>query len=160
MKSVLILILITTIISCDANVEFSGATNYIYRNSSDHHVKLESYVDNKNIFEFSLNTDKEYIRELGPVEGENNGPIYSTRFSGNDSILVYFNDTLVIQYDKGRVPGNPMRTDNYELIEANEEPYIFLFEFTNEDYERALKRGTIVKSRKLLSYKIHSVSKL
>ena len=144
MKKILVSILII-VTSCDSNMEFCCATNYIYRNNSDHQVKLESFVDNRNVFEFSLNMGEEYINELEAVEGDGNGPIYSTRFSGNDSILVYFNDTLVIQYDIGRLDGNPMRLDNYELIEANKEPYLFLFEFTNQDYERALERGRIVK---------------
>lgn len=139
-----ILLLFTLITACDANLEFSGATNFIYKNNSDHQILLEAFVKGDNIFEFSLKVGEEYIDETGPNEGANNGPLYVTRFAANDSVLVYFNDTLVIQYDIGRIDRNPMKISNYELIEEDEEPYVFLFEFTNQDYERALVRGRII----------------
>ncbi|MGM0580260.1 MAG: hypothetical protein ACQETL_06250 [Bacteroidota bacterium] len=145
MKKLSILLMFMLLLACDVNVEFSGATNYIYRNDSDHQIQLEAFVNGDNIFEFSLMEGEEYVYERGPDEGEDNGPIYDTRFGANDSLLVYFNDTLVIQYDKGRVEGNPMKISQYELIESEKEPYVFLFEFTNEDYERALERGRVIK---------------
>lgn len=40
----------------------------------------------------------------------------------------------------GRVEVNLMRIDNYTLPEGEVKPYILLFEFTNEEYERALQR--------------------
>ncbi|MGM0580261.1 MAG: hypothetical protein ACQETL_06255 [Bacteroidota bacterium] len=145
MKKLSILLTFMLLLACDANVEFSGATNHVYRNRSDHQVRLEAFVRGDIIFEMPLSKNDEYIFNIPAREGENNGPMASTRFGANDSLLVYFNDTLVIQYDKGRVEGNPMKISQYELIESEKEPYVFLFEFTNEDYERALERGRVIK---------------
>ena len=132
-------------ISCDTSLEFSGLTHFIYRNSSDHKVRLEAYYNGVLNERYTLNRGHEEVFQDGLREGENNPPYDRPRYLIDDSVVTIFDDTLLITYNIGRLDGNPMRIANYELVEGETEPYIYLFEFTNEDYERALERGRIVK---------------
>ncbi len=145
MKNFILLFICLVFTACDANLQFSGWTKHIYRNNSDHKVELSYFIDSAKYESFILAPEEEEIFDNFGSEGENNPPFDEPRYIGVDSVLTIFDDTLSISYDLGRLDGNPMRIDNYELVEAETEPYIYLFEFTNEDYERALERGRIVR---------------
>ncbi len=145
MKNFKLFFLCLVFLSCDANVEFSGWTKHIYRNNTDHKVELSYYIDNVKYESFQLAQEAEKVFDNFPSEGKNNPPFDEPRYIGVDSVVTIFDDTLSIMYDRGRLDGNPMRIENYELVEGEKEPYIYLFEFTNEDYERALERGRIIK---------------
>jgi hypothetical protein len=123
----------------------SGFTEHIYRNSSDHRIALIAYINDEGETDFILEQREVKVYDHGPSEGENNPPVDLPRYAWDDSVVTIFDDTLAIMYDRGRLDGNPMRIENYELVEGQKEPYIYLFEFTNEDYERALDRGRIIK---------------
>ncbi len=145
MNRVLILLLANTLFSCGTGEPMSGQTDHIFKNLSHHKIDFRNFNNGNELSHFSLQISEEYIINIPARVGQNNGPFNNSVFQGNDSVLLYFNDTLVIQYDIGRVEGNPMRIENYVLIESDWEPFIFLFEFTNEDYERALERGRIIE---------------
>ncbi|WP_296619278.1 hypothetical protein [Marivirga sp.] len=142
-----LLILILFLTSCDVNDE-TDITKYILSNESSHEITLIEYYTasgSGNKFQESyyldVNAQIDFISEP-----ENwTGPLASSPFLTADSIVAIFDDTLSIMYDRGRLDGNPIRIDNYKLLEGEEDPYVYLFEFTNEDYERALERGRIVK---------------
>jgi hypothetical protein len=123
----------------------SGWTKHVYRNSSDHIVELRSYSNGNEYKSFTLKQVEDKVFDNFASEGKNNPPFDEPRYIGVDSVVTIFDDTLSIMYDRGRLDGNPMRIENYELVEGETEPYIYLFEFTNEDYERALERGRIIK---------------
>lgn len=135
------------LVSCDLNDE-AEQTNFIYRNESTHEILFAAYFN-------SEKTGSSRIESFFLLEGEQEeflqkpedwtGPLGTPPFWGSDSIVTIFDDTLSITYDRGRVDGNAMRIDNYKLLEGEEDPYVYLFEFTNEDYERALERGRVVK---------------
>ena len=133
------------LVGCDANLEYSGWTKHIYRNSSDHKVELLYYIDSVKYESFILAQGEEEVFDNFGSEGKNNPPFDEPRYIGVDSIVTIFDDTLSVSYDRGRLAGNPMIIDNYELVEAEAEPYIYLFKFTDEDYERALERGRVLK---------------
>lgn len=145
MKKLSILFLSILLIACDANVEYSGATNHSYRNNSDHKVALKAYINGEGDIDFLLKSNEEIVYEHYPSEGEDNPPFSLPRYTWDDSVVTIFDDTLAIMYDQGRLDGNPMRIENYTLLEGEVEPYIYLFEFTNADYERALERGRVIK---------------
>ncbi len=145
MKNLKFLFIYLVFTACDANLEFSGWTKHIYRNNSDHKVELSYFIDSAKYESFILAPEEEEIFDNFGSEGKGNPPFDEPRYIGVDSVVTIFNDTLSISYDQGRLDGNPMRIENYELTEAETEPYIYLFEFSNEDYERALERGRIVK---------------
>ncbi|WKK84072.2 hypothetical protein QYS48_17850 [Marivirga arenosa] len=145
MKNLSILLLCILFIGCDSDLEYSGLTNFIYRNSSSHKVTLEAYYEGELNESFTLEKGREKMFKDGLREGENNPAYDRTRYHIDDSVVTIFDDTLSISYDKGRVDGNPMRIENYKLVETETEPYVYLFEFTNEDYQRALERGRVVK---------------
>ena len=145
MKRYLFPILFLLFYACGIGEPVSGATNFIWRNSSNYKIHLKSYVLDELVYEFVLDLDEEEIRRLPSESGSNNGPRYATRFEGNDSVQLIFNDSILINFDRGHIEGNPMWIENYELIEDSVEPYVFLFEFTNEDYKRAVVRGRVIK---------------
>jgi hypothetical protein len=122
----------------------SGRTKHVFKNKTEYSVAVIGYNDVEPAYSFELLSEDEHEVVMPAVDGANNGPFRSPIFQPHDSVLVYYADTLVIHFDIGRLDGNPMRISNYQLIEAETEPYIYLFEFTNEDYERALERGRAV----------------
>jgi hypothetical protein len=146
MKYCSFLIIIFLIISCDVHDD-TDQTNFIYQNDSSHEILFTAYFN-------SENTGSQRIESFFLLQGEKEeflqtpenwtGPLGTPPFWGSDSIVTIFDDTLSITYDRGRLDGNPMRIANYELVEGETEPYIYLFEFTNEDYERALERGRVI----------------
>jgi hypothetical protein len=94
---------------------------------------------------FNLRSGEEYIWQIPAVDGENNGPFGTALFRPHDSVLVYYADTLVMYFDIGKLAGNPMRIENYDLVEAEREPFVYEFVFDEEDYNLALERGRIEK---------------
>ena len=140
-----LILLVFFLFSCGNGEPISGFTQHVYKNHTDHFIKTCGYSGGVVTDSFSIEANKEYLEEIPPRKGENNGPYNNPLYEFKDSVLIYFNDTLLIHYDIGRLDGNPMRIENFELVEGETEPYIYLFEFTNEDYERALERGRIVK---------------
>lgn len=144
MKKLLYLIFALTISSCGTGEPQSGWTKHIYKNISDHKVELNSYFDGVINESLSYGIKESKTFDYCCPRGEGNLPADEPRYSAVDSVVTIFDDTLSVMYDRGRLDGNPMRIENYELTEAETEPYIYLFEFTNEDYERALERGRAV----------------
>ena len=146
-KLFLLTLVLYTLYGCDIKDD-TDVTKYILSNESDHQIKFTEYntaSGSGNKFQETYNLDLgERIEFISEPENWQ-GPLESSPFLTADSIVIFFNDTLAITHDKGRLDGNPMRIDNYELVEGETEPYIYIFEFTNEDYERALERGRIVK---------------
>ena len=145
MNTLFILCLCAMMGSCDVGLEFSGWTQHIYRNNSNYKIELISYTDGNPYPSFSLLKDEENIFDYYGTEGTGNPPVNIPRYATIDSVVTIFNDTLAVSYDKSKLAGNPMRIDNYELVEGEKEPYIYLFEFTEEDYQRALERGRIIR---------------
>ncbi len=134
-------------LGCDTN-NASDVTKYIFINESDHHIVLTGYSTasgsgNKFIENYDLEIGDQIEFIVEPSDWT--GPLANSPFRTADSIVTVFNDSLSIMYDRGRVEGNPMLIDNFTLLEEEENPYIYLFEFTNEDYERALERGRLLK---------------
>jgi len=134
------------LIGCDLNDE-SDSTKYILLNESGHEITLiEFYTASGtgNKYQESHYLDINAQIEFTSEPENWTGPLASSPFRVADSIVTIFADTLSIMYDRGRLDGNPMRIDNFKLLEGEEDPYVYLFEFTNEDYERALERGRIL----------------
>jgi hypothetical protein len=129
---------------CDINDD-TDYTEFVYRNESSHYIEVEAFNNansNVRIRTFDLNTGEEEIFLQQPENWT--GPLEIPPFFGTDSVITIFDDTLAITFEPGRLDGNPMRIDNYKLLEGEEDPYVYLFEFTNEDYERALERGRVI----------------
>lgn len=137
-------LIIFFLVGCGTGEPISGTTKHIYQNKTNYDIDIIGYNDDKEAVKFNLQPEKQYVWDIPARDGADNGPFSTALFRPHDSVLVYYADTLVIQFDIGRLEGNPMRIENYELIEDKNEPYIYLFEFTNEDYERALERGRII----------------
>ncbi|MFQ3215494.1 MAG: hypothetical protein ACJAT1_001160 [Marivirga sp.] len=124
----------------------SGRTQALYRNSSNHEVELIGYVGmNRTDSLNKLYPEEEYIWELGARKGKNNAPSDIIPFQFADYLIMIFNDTVQLKYVYNEIEGNPMRIENYALVEGQKEPYIYLFEFTNADYDRALERGRVIE---------------
>ncbi len=145
MKNLKLYFFCLILVGCDANLKYSGWTKHIYRNNTDHIVELSYYIDSVKYESFNLAQGEDKVFDNFGSEGKNNPPFDEPRYIGVDSLVTIFNDTLSISYDQGRLDGNPMRIENYELTEAETEPYIYLFKFTNEDYERVLERGRVIQ---------------
>jgi hypothetical protein len=126
--------------------QLAGLLILFFSNISSHKIDVRIYAYEGELFDdFILSVEEEVVRRRDARSGSGNGPLGISIYQAADSIITIFNDTLLIHYDIGRLDGNPMRIDNYQLVEGETEPYVYLFEFTNEDYERALERGRIVK---------------
>ncbi|WKK84073.2 hypothetical protein QYS48_17855 [Marivirga arenosa] len=130
---------------CGTGEPVSGRTNHIYKNATPYIVEVVGYNDDDVAERFRLKNGEEFIREIPAVDGDGNGPFSSALFRPHDSVLVFYADTLVIHFDIGRLEGNPMRIENYDLVEGEREPFIYEFIFDEEDYNLALERGRIVK---------------
>jgi len=136
------LIIILLLIGCDRRYAITDTTRYTYVNDSEHKLSFIAYFDDiDERFELDPEDKISFERSI-----ENwSGPLGRSYFFSADSVLTIFDDTLAIDYNNGRTYGNPMIIENYELLDGETNPHIYLFEFTNEDYERALDRGRIIE---------------
>ena len=133
--------------SCDLN-NYSETTNYVYKNNSIHSIESIAYFN-------SEKTDQKVIKSFVLLEGQDTsfsitpedwaGPLVLSPLAGADSLHIIYNDTLLQYFDISTMEFNPMRIENYELVEGEKEPYIYLFEFTEEDFQSAVERGRIIE---------------
>jgi len=139
-------IIILFLVGCDGRYSnIYDTTRYTYINNSNHQLDFIAFFNSENgskieRFELAQEEQISFERYLDHWTG----PLERAYFVSADSIITIFDDTLAISYNEGRLDGNPMRLDNYELLEGETDPYIYLFEFTDDDYERALERGRII----------------
>ncbi|WKK85521.2 hypothetical protein QYS48_27235 [Marivirga arenosa] len=131
--------------ACGTGEPISGVTKHIFQNKTNYEVLVIGYNDGSEAASFNLQSEEEYIWDIPARDGADNGPFSTSLFRPHDSVLVFYADTLVIHFDIGRLEGNPMRIENYDLVEGEREPFIYEFIFDEEDYNLALERGRIMK---------------
>ena len=145
MRNIVFCLLLVLSIGCGPE-PISGTTDFVFSNISSHKIDVRIYAYEGELFDdFILSVEEEVVRRRDARSGSGNGPLGISIYQAADSVITIFNDTLLIHYDIGRLDGNPMRIENFELVEGETEPYIYLFEFTNKDYQSALERGRIIK---------------
>ena len=138
-------LIVLFLIGCGTGEPISGTTKHIFQNKTIYNVEVIGYNDDREAVKFKLQPEEEYAWDIPPRDGADNGPFSTALFRPHDSVLVFYADTLVIHFDIGRLEGNPMRIENYNLVDAKREPFIYEFVFDEEDYELALERGRIIK---------------
>ena len=145
MKKLSIIAVLGLLLSSCTNGEKSTTTIHVLANKSEHEIKLQGYQWDLSIpmdTTVTISIDSQIVRSVSDL----GGPFSEPPFVRFKPLVVYFDDTISIQYTWNDTSAySPLRIENYaEDAKPGKKgggTWKYTYTFTNRDYEEALNKS-------------------
>lgn len=131
----LVIGILSSLQSCDENVDKRVIHSYVYNNNSDYDINIQTFnymTDTIVVSRYNVKKDSVFSQEVDLMFGSVTGII-----SYGDSAVITFNDRFQNFTLKDTSKFNILNLDNYSHIEISNNHDEYLYYFTNKDYDFA-----------------------